>query len=96
MPSQNVERAIGSIVIGVIAGAFTSWVLAAYLTMYGLFSGRINLIEYPEVQPHPWHPWEIWTIAISIAVGVATTIFVSRSLFKWSGSKQVGPWQKSR
>jgi len=78
MPSQNVERTIGSVVIGVIAGAFSSWVSAAYLTMYGLVSGRIKLLEHP----HAWHPWEIWTMAISLAVGVMTTIFVSRSLFK--------------
>ena len=84
MSRENLERAIGSVVIGVMAGGVASYICAGYLTVCGLLSGRFKLIEYPApVQPLPWRSWDIWTIAISLAIGVMTTTFVSRSLFKW-------------
>jgi ABC-type long-subunit fatty acid transport system fused permease/ATPase subunit len=95
MSRENLEnRAIGSVVVGVVSGAVASYITAGYLTLYALVSGRIKLIEYTPVQPGHWRSWDIWTIAISLAVGVMTTIFVSRSLFKWGEaavkSKQLG------
>jgi hypothetical protein len=100
MSRENLEtRAIGSVVIGVMAGAVASYITAIYLTMYALVSGRIKILEYPAVQPGQWRTWDIWTLAISLAVGVMTTIFVSRSLFKRGQaavkSKQLGLSQKS-
>ena len=84
MREENLERAIGSVVIGVIAGGVVSYICAGSLTVYGLLSGRFKLIEYPApVQPLPWRSWDTWTIAISLVAGVMTTIFLSRSLFRW-------------
>ena len=83
MSRENLEnRAIGSVVAGVVAGAAASYITAIYFAMYGLATGRIKILEYPAVQPGHWRPWDIWTLAISLAVGVMTTIFVARTLFK--------------
>jgi hypothetical protein len=85
MSRENLEkRGIGSVVIGIMAGGVAFYICAGYLTVYGLLSGRFKLIEYPApVQPAPWRSWDIWTIAISLAVGLVTMTLVSRSLFKW-------------
>jgi hypothetical protein len=82
MSDENLEKAIGSVVVGVVAGAATAYITAIYFAMYGLATGRIKILEYPAVQPGHWRSWDIWTMSISLAVGVMTTIFVSRSLFK--------------
>jgi hypothetical protein len=84
MREENLERAIGSVVIGIIAGGVVSYICAGYLTVYVLLSGRFKLVEYPvTVQPVRWRSWDTWTIAISLVAGVMTTIFLSRSLFRW-------------
>jgi high-affinity Fe2+/Pb2+ permease len=83
MSRESIEnRAVGSVIVGVVVGAIVGFFSAAYLTMYGLASGRLKLIEYPVPIPHRWSAWEIWTIGIGVTVGVLTAIFVSRTLFK--------------
>jgi hypothetical protein len=94
MSNENLEKAIGSVVVGVVAGAAASYITAIYFAMFALATGRIKILEYPAVQSGHWRSWDIWTMAISLAVGVMTTIFVSRSLFKRGQaavkSKQLG------
>jgi hypothetical protein len=55
MSRESIEnRAVGSVIVGVVVGAIVGFFSAAYLTMYGLASGRFNLIEYPAPIPRPW------------------------------------------
>jgi len=82
MPRQNLERAVGSVIIGVIVGALVSGFTAGILITSGLASGRIRLIAYPAMGPRHWDSWVIWTIAVSVAVGLTTTIHVSRSVYR--------------
>jgi len=45
-------------------------ITAIYFAMYAPATGRIKILEYPAVQSGHWRSWDIWTIAISLAVGV--------------------------
>jgi hypothetical protein len=76
------EKIVGSLVLGVLAGAAGFCVSAGIVTLAGLSWGRIKLIDYPQLVPRPMGLWEILTFLISLAVAVVTSIFVFRQCIK--------------